>query len=354
MAIDNTTEFTGLVSRGDKAINERYRPRTFHEIIGNEATKKALAGWIADGERRSRALLFVGESGCGKTTIARILAAGLNCDLGDTVNPCCECESCRSAMVQQAMHIVECNMSALSKKEDADDIVTSMYNASFTGRNNVYILDEAQSMSVGSQNLMLKMLEDPPEGTYVILCTTNPEKILKTVKTRCEQYEVKLPGLNEIKQLLGAVVKNELPSMDMDSRKQIFEACNGFGYREILKKLDKFIKGGGTGSIEEAFQADYYGLAKAVANGNVVEALRLIEEQEKSADGFKADDVEAARRMIRVFLCNQSVYAFKSGKGQQAERTLEAFRLFDHGFYSDPNPIPSFKADVMQAGLLMR
>lgn len=351
MAIDNTTEFTGLVSRGDKAINERYRPRTFHEIIGNEATKKALAGWMEAGEKRSRTLLLVGGSGQGKTTIARILAAGLNCEHGDTVNPCCECESCVDAMNQRAMHIVEYNMSALSRKEDADDIVTSMYNSSFTGRNNVYILDEIQSMSTSSQNLMLKMLEDPPEGTYVILCTTNPEKILKTVKTRCEQYEVKQPGLDEIKQLLGAVVKQEMPTMDMDSRKKILEACRGLGYREILMKLEKFIKGGGTGSIEEAFQPDYMALAKAVVAGDCATALKLVEQYEKSNDGL---DPEAARRMIRVFLCNQGVYAVKGGKDAYAVKCMQAFRVFDKGFYTDPNPLPTFKADVVEGCFMMR
>ena len=351
MAIDNTTEFTGLVSRGDKAINERYRPRKFHEIIGNEATKKALAGWMEAGQKRSACVMLVGPSGCAKTTIARILAAGLNCEHGDTVNPCCECQSCVNAMNQQAMHIVEYNMSALSRKEDADDIVTSMYNSSFTGRNNVVILDEIQSMSTSSQNLMLKILEDPPKDTYVILCTTNPEKILKTVKTRCEQYEVKLPGLNEIKQLLGAVVSKEMPSMDMESRKQILEACKGLGYREILMKLEKFIKGGGTGSIEDAFQPDYMALAKAVVAGDCQTSLKLVEQYEKSNDGL---DPEAARRLIRVFLCNQGVYAAKAGRDDYAAKCMRAFRIFDRGFYTDPNPLPTFKADVVEACLALR
>lgn len=351
MAIDNTVEFTGLVARGDKAINERYRPRTFHEIIGNEQTKKALAGWMELGEKRSKALLLTGPSGCSKTTIGRILATGLNCDQGDTVNPCLECESCLEAMNGTAMHITEYNMSALSKKDDADEIVTSMYNSSFTGRNNVYLYDEIQSMTSSAQNLILKILEDPPPNTYVIMMTTNPEKILKTVKTRCEQYEVKLPGLNEIKQLLGAVVSKEMPSMDMESRKQILEACRGLGYREILMKLEKFIKGGGTGSIEDAFQPDYMALAKAVVAGDCQMALKLVEQYEKSNDGL---DTEAARRLVRVFLCNQGVYAAKAGKDDYAAKCMRAFRIFDRGFYTDPNPLPTFKADVVDACLALR
>ncbi len=347
MEIDNSVNFTGLVQRGDAAINERYRPCTFHEIIGNEATKKALAGWMARGEKRSRALMFVGPSGCSKTTLARILAMGLNCEHGDTVNPCCECPSCRDIMKNQAMHVSEYNMASLSTKDDADEIVNSLYNSSFTGRNTVAILDEIQAMSVGSQNLMLKTLENPPKNTYVILATTNPEKILKTVKTRCEIYEVRNPGTDEIKQLLGFVVKQEMPSMPLEQRKEILEACRGLGYREILMKLEKFIKGGGTGSIEEAFQADYAGIAKAVLKGDYQEVLSQIGKCDESFE------VEGARRLIRTFLCNQIEYSMKGGRNNQARKMLLAFRVFDKGFYTDPNPLPSFKADLFEACLII-
>ena len=275
--IDNTYNFTGLVQRGDKAINERYRPQTFHEIIGNVETKRSLAGWMERGSKRSASILLTGGSGQGKTTIARILAMGLNCEKGDTVNPCCECPSCRAAMAGEAMHIKEYNMSALSTKDDADAIVNSLYDSSFTGRNTVAILDEIQGMSVGSQNLMLKMLENPPKNTYIILATTDPQKILKTVKTRCETYEVTNPSTDDIKQMLGSVVKQELPSMSLEQRKQILEACRGLGYREILMKLEKFIKGGGTDSIEEAFQQDFVGIAKAVLKGDYREVLSQID-----------------------------------------------------------------------------
>lgn len=531
--LENEIAFTGLVMRGeDKAINERYRPCTFHEVIGNKATKQSLARWMESGDKRSKVLLIAGNSGCSKTTLGRILAMGLNCEHGDTVNPCCECPSCRSALAGDAMHISEYNMSALSKKEDADEIVTSMYNASFTGRNNVHILDEClhydtlidcvidgkvkkipigrivhkrmnvnvlsynyktqlvevkpvinwfknpkkevyewvfaipnlnsncrkiltctdnhtvfryntneevqigwlkegdlirgnavmcneyhdeakqmtfgsllddgyiginenyidaaycfvekrlnplknrrshvydievadnhnyfassinvhncQSMSTSSQNLMLKMLENPPSHTYVFLLTTNPEKILKTVKTRCEQYEVKLPTLDDIKYLLGSVVKNEMPSMPIEQRKEILEACRGLGYREILLKLDKFIKGGGTGSIGDAFQADYAALAKSIVSGDGIQALKLIEQYDNSSDGL---DVEAARRLIRTFLCNQAIYALKSGNNESSIKYIEAFRIFDRGFYTDPNPLPTFKADVVQSCLIIK
>lgn len=499
--IDNNIDFTGLVARGDKAINERYRPCTFHEVIGNDKTKKSLVGWMEKGNKRSAALLLHGASGCCKTTTARILAMGLNCEQGDTVNPCCKCPSCKSALAGDAMHITEYNMSALSKKEDADEIVNSMYNSSFTGRNNIYILDEClhyntsvdclvngkvkkikighivhkkmnvdvfsynhekqiieakpivnwfknpkkevyewvfereqelgipyskkiltctdnhtvflrdtnqevqintlkkgdiirgnyfsgnfvecgyrfiekrynpkknqrghvydievadnhnyfaseinvhncQGMSNSSQNLMLKILENPPSNTYIILATTQAQKILKTVKTRCEQYEFNNPTYDDIKKMLSSVVKQEMPEMNVEQRKQILEACKGFGFREILMKLEKFIKGGGTEKIEEIFQFDYVNIAKLLISGNYLEILNQINKNENDFD------VQAARRLIRTFLSNQMDYSMKNNQIDKVKSLLMAFRLFDKGFYLDPNPLPSFKADLLES-----
>ena len=335
-----------LVARGDKAINERYRPMKFSEIIGCESTKKALTKWMEQGTKRSRALLCYGTSGAGKTTIAKILAMGLNCEKnGDTVEPCLECPSCRAAMNGEAMHISEYNMSALTGKDDAEQIVLSMQNSCFTGRNRVFIMDEAQGMSVASQNLLLKTLENPPANTYIFLLTTNPEKLLKTVKNRCEQYEFKLPTANDIKTMLGTIVRQEMPSMNTEQRKEILEACIGLSYREILMKLEKFMNGGGTGSISEAFQTDYFKFAKTVMSGNFAAAIAEIDKVENF-------DIEAARRVLRTFLCNQTIYV--GNNFAEAKKYHDAFRCFDKGFYTDPNPMPSFKMDVFMATNILR
>ena len=350
--MDNTCNFTGLVQRGDKAINERYRPRTFHEVIGNDATKKSLAGWMERGEKRSKAIMLTGGSGNGKTTMAKILAMGLNCEHGDTVNPCCECPSCRAAMEDEAMHIKYYNMSALSTKDDADAIINSMHDSTFTGRNIVYLMDEIQAISTSSQNLMLTTIENPPPGVYVIFCTTNPEKILKTVKTRCEQYEVRNPSTDDIKQLLGSVVKQEMPSMTLEQRKQILNACQGLGYREILMKLEKFIKGGGTDSIEEAFEVDGAGIAKAVVKGDYAEALKQI--AKAGDENLSKDDIEGVKRIIRAFLCNNIKFFMDRGDAEGAKRMLLAFRVFDKGFYTDPKPLSSLKTDIFEACLVIK
>lgn len=329
-----------LVARGDVAINIRYRPMRFSEVVGMTANKEALGKWMGGGGKRSRALLLHGSLGSGKTTIARILAMGLNCAIGDTVEPCLECASCKSAMAGKAMHITEYNMGASSRKDDAEDIVASMWNACFTGRNRVFILDEVQEQSKGSQALLLKTLEEPPKNTYMILCTTDPQKLLKTLRSRCENYEFRVPTANDIKQVLASVVKQEMPEMTVEQRREIFEACRGLSYREILMTLEKYVKGGGVGNISELFVADYYNFAKLVMAGDYLSVLDYITANEEQFD------VEPARRMLRTFFSNQVGYALKNGDGQMADRFAKAFAHVDKGFYADPNPMPSFKVDL--------
>ena len=102
-----------VVSRGNKAINERYRPYRLSELIGNEQNKVRLEAWIGRGEKRSKAVLLSGQSGGGKTTTARILAMGLSCEKGDTTEPCLECSSCKAAMNGTAFNIIECKVNII-------------------------------------------------------------------------------------------------------------------------------------------------------------------------------------------------------------------------------------------------
>lgn len=184
------------------------------------------------------------------------------------------------------------------------------------------------------------------DGFLVHNCTTNPEKLLKTVRNRCEQYEFKNPTYDDIKIVLGNIVKQEMPEMNISQRKEILEACRGLSYREILMKLEKFIKGGGTDSISEAFQANYFDFCKLVAYGKFREAMEYIE---KNEDDF---DIEAARRMMRTYFCNAMVSASKTNDVSVHKYYLMC-RIFDKGFYTDPNPMPSFKMDVYEACQIM-
>ncbi len=147
--------------------------------------------------------------------------------------------------------------------------------------------------------------------------------------------------------MLGSVVKHEMPSMPLDDRKKILEACKGLGFRGILMKLEKFIKGGGTGSIEDEFQPEFSALAKALMRGDMKECMSQLEHYDEHVDA------NAAKRVLRVFASNQIKYCYERGDLNGAKKALAVFRIFDDGFYADPKPIPSLKADVFEACLLM-
>lgn len=257
-----------VVSRGQKAINERYRPMRLSEMIGNEYNKKCLQKWMEKGDLRSRSLLLSGQTSGGKTTTARILAMGLNCEKGETTEPCLECPSCKAAMNGTAFHIVEHNMSEANTKEAAEEIVASMYDRCITGRHKVYILDEVQKLTNSSQNLLLKAVEKPPEGVYIFFCTTEADSLIKTLRNRCEHYKYGLPTDQDISNLLASVVKQENLTLTDDQKREIFGYVKGMSYREILFSLEQYSAGLNVselaGKIADKIGTDVFSLAKAI------------------------------------------------------------------------------------------
>ena len=140
-----------LVSRGTGKIDKRYRPCRLSEVFGNENLVKSLENWFSQGESRSKVLLFQNGPGTGKTTLARILALGLNCENGESGEPCLECANCKSIMNGTALNIQEINAAQLNKKEDAEEIVNGMYETCLVGKNKIYILDECQQLTFSSK-----------------------------------------------------------------------------------------------------------------------------------------------------------------------------------------------------------
>lgn len=323
-----------VVKRGQIQIIERYRPRRFSEVIGCESVKSSLEKWMKQGESRSKVLLLKGDSGCGKSTMSRILSMGLNCEKGDTTEPCLECPSCKSALANKAMHIHDLNIGSLGTKEEMQKIVQEMYETSLTGRNAIWILDECQMLTQSSQNLLLKPMENPPPNTYLILCTTNPEKLIKTLQNRCEKYDFKNPKKDQIKQLLASVVKQQGVDIDNEKKRVLFDYVQGMSYREILNTFNQFINGGIdclTEIGEENSSINYWKLCQTVYRGDFEQFLTVIE-------GNECFDCQTFRRMMRSFLINK----IKTKKLQpQSKLCSDIFALYDCGFFTDPNPLPT-------------
>lgn len=326
-----------VVSRGDKAINERYRPMRFSELIGNDKNKAGLTAWMNKGKKRSKAILLSGVSSGGKTTTARILAMGLNCERGDTVEPCLECESCRAAIEGNAFHILEHNMSEANTKDAVDDIIQSMHETCITGRNKVYILDEVQKLTNSSQNLLLKTVENPPSGVYLIFCTTEPDALIPTLRNRMEKYTYTLPTDKDIATILGVVCKEENITMTKEQKIDFFNFVKGMSYREILFNLEQFMSGAELTKIEDAQKVDLFSLAKEIIYKGNFGAYQTVLNSGANLE------MESLRQMLRT-MASKEIEKNGFQNAEKAAVYYDIFQEIDAKKFYDQNPRPSASA----------
>lgn len=167
---------------GSKDLHVVYRPYKLEHMLGNDANKRIIKKGLDEGTL-PHTMLFTGPAGCGKTTMARIIAAGLNCKEGPTSTPCLKCASCKSVINYNSVDVQEINVGQTGGKGDVDKIVSDLPSAPFSARYKVLIFDEAHKLTDAAQDLLLKPIEDGYAHVYYIFCTNHPEK-LRTRKNK--------------------------------------------------------------------------------------------------------------------------------------------------------------------------
>jgi DNA polymerase-3 subunit gamma/tau len=292
-----------------QSLYRRHRPRTFDQIVGQEAVVRTLRNAVAQ-DKVHHAYLFVGSRGTGKTSMAKILAACLNCERGPTVEPCGSCESCVSIAAASSLDVIELDAASSNSVDDIRELRESVAYAPVSGRRKVYILDEAHMLSTAAWNAFLKTLEEPPPSTVFVLATTEAQKVPATVIDRCHRFDFQRPSVEQIGAVVGSVAQQESIQIPPAAVAAIARAAAG-SFRDALGTLEQLVTYSGSQiALDDALAVlgvtDAALLAttiEAVASGDAAEALRAIDRcasAGRDAAAFASDLERHARELLVV------------------------------------------------------
>ncbi|CQD37811.1 DNA polymerase III subunit gamma/tau [Yersinia mollaretii] len=260
-----------------QALARKWRPQTFADVVGQEHVLTALANSLSLG-RIHHAYLFSGTRGVGKTSIARLLAKGLNCETGITATPCGTCANCLEIEQGRFVDLIEIDAASRTKVEDTRELLDNVQYAPARGRFKVYLIDEVHMLSRHSFNALLKTLEEPPAHVKFLLATTDPQKLPVTILSRCLQFHLKVIDVEVIRALLEKILQLEHISSDARALQLLARAADG-SMRDALSLTDQAVAMG-DGSITTATVSQMLGTLDDEQPLAIIEAL-------VSADGAR-------------------------------------------------------------------
>jgi DNA polymerase-3 subunit gamma/tau len=256
------------------SLYRRHRPRTFADVVGQEHVVRTLQNAVEQGQVH-HAYLFVGSRGTGKTSMAKILAACLNCDgapAHPTTSPCGKCESCVTIASATSLDVIEMDAASNNSVDDIRDLREKVAYAPVSGRHKVYILDEAHMLSPQAWNAFLKTLEEPPPRTIFVLATTEAQKVLPTVVDRCHRFDFGRPTVDQVAAVVQRVAGQE--SIDIETGAVALVARHATGsFRDALGTLEQLVTYAGGRAIEPADVLAVLGVADAEQLFDAVDAV---------------------------------------------------------------------------------
>jgi len=253
-----------------QSLYRRYRPRRFSEVRGQQHLVDALRNAVVE-DRLGHAYLFSGPRGTGKTSTARILAKVLNCESAVDGEPCCECASCLSIEAGNSFDVHELD-AASNNGVDAIRELIARAALGTPGRTKVYILDEVHMLSTAASNALLKTLEEPPDHVVFVLATTDPQKVLPTIRSRTQHFEVTLLSAADLEGLIDYVVADAGLELSGEGRAHVLRAGAGSA-RDTLSALDRVVAAGGVPDGDDAVDE----LVEALCERDTARALIAVE-----------------------------------------------------------------------------
>lgn len=242
------------------ALARKYRPATFEELVGQQHVSATLCAALRK-DKLSHAYLFSGPRGCGKTTIARLLAKALNCTVGNVDQPCGKCDTCKRIADGSWLDVLEIDAASHTGVDNIRELRDMAQLSPSHGASRVFIIDEVHMLSKGAFNALLKILEEPPPSVFFFFATTEPNKIPRTILSRCQRFDFRLLTRDELSERLRDITKAEGLDIDDDALRLIVAQAEG-SMRDGLSSLDQVIAAC-DGKVTEADVVELFGLIQA-------------------------------------------------------------------------------------------
>ncbi|CAB5013198.1 unannotated protein [freshwater metagenome] len=255
------------------ALYRKYRPSSFGEVIGQEHVTEPLSNALTS-DNIHHAYLFSGPRGCGKTSSARIMARSLNCEKGPTPNPCGQCQSCKDLVANGpgSIDVIELDAATHGLVDDARDLRDKAFFAPVSSRYKIYIIDEAHQLGPGAANALLKVVEEPPPHVLFIFATTEPDKLISTIRSRTHHYPFRLvpPGI------LAAHLEKVCNSEGVKVAKGVLPLvvrASGGSVRDALSVLGQLLAGAGKDGVTYEIAIQLLGYTDGALLDEAVDAL---------------------------------------------------------------------------------
>ena len=255
------------------ALYRKYRPSVFADVIGQEHVTVPLSNALESG-RTHHAYLFSGPRGCGKTSSARIMARSLNCEKGPTPNPCGECQSCKDLVANGpgSLDVIELDAATHGLVDDARDLRDKAFFAPVQSRYKIYIIDEAHQLGPGAANALLKVVEEPPAHVIFIFATTEPDKLIATIRSRTHHYPFRLVPPGTLAAHLEKVCNSEGVKVAKGVIPLVVRASGG-SVRDALSVLGQLLAGAGKDGVSYEIAIQLLGYTDSALLDDAVDAI---------------------------------------------------------------------------------
>ncbi len=309
-----------------EVLARKWRPKTFDDVVGQDHVTRTLAHAIQQ-DRIAHAYLFIGPRGIGKTTLSRIFAMALNCEKGPTMQPCGECANCKGIATGMDMDVVELDAASNNKVADIHGVLDQVQFAPTHSRFKIFILDEVHMLSSAAFNALLKTLEEPPPYVKFIFATTEGDKVLPTIISRCQRFDLRRISTGDIVRRLRFICNAEQINVTDDALLAIARGSNG-GLRDALSALDQLIAFKGNDLTEEDVLAVFglisrsalEDLAGSILNGDIPAIL-------KAVDAFESSGKDMRRFTAELLWHFRNLLVFQQAGVELAKQDVTAEQL---------------------------